>query len=94
MADQYGIFQDLRTMGPMSNKRAKTVIPQQDRRILSCLAWLSIPREITEITHNQRERTQLWRQSHGSARAIENLRGVRLSLVSHPDSRECLLPGV
>jgi hypothetical protein len=94
-AGQYGKFQDLRAMGLIDNKRAETVIPQQDERILSCIAWFSTPRKSIEIKNIGRERTQQrWRNNHGSARAIENLRGVRLSLVSHPDSRECLLPGV
>jgi len=72
-------------MSMTNNMRAKTVIPQQDGRILSCLDWFSTPRGTTETKKIQREMTQLRRNSHGCARAIENLRRVRLSLVPCPD---------
>jgi hypothetical protein len=42
----------------------------------------------------RREKIRLRRVGHGSARAIENLRGVRLSLVPPPELWKCLLPGL
>jgi len=76
------------------NKRAQVAIPHQDRRNLSCLAWFSSPRGTTCNTNFRREMKQIWRISHGSARSIESLRRVRLSLVSRPDTRECVLQRV
>jgi hypothetical protein len=87
-------FQDLRAMSMTKNERAKAAIPHQDMRNLSCPAWFSSPRGTTDTKKVRREKMRPRRNSHGIARAIENLRGVRLSLVPCPDSRKCLLPGV
>ncbi len=76
------------------NKRAQAAIPHQDNRNLSCLAWFSSPRGTTSNTKFRREMKPIWRISHGSARSIEGLRGVRLSLVPGPDPRECVLQGM
>ena len=77
-----------------TNKRAQAAIPHQDRRNLSCLAWFSSPRGTTSTTKLRREMKQARRIGHGNARAIEDLRGVRLSLVPFPNSRKCVLQGV
>ncbi len=90
-ASQSNKFQDLRAMVMTENKRAQAAIPHQDRRNLSCLAWFSSPRRITITTKFRREMKHIRRISHGSARSIENLRGVWLSLVPYPDPRECVL---
>ncbi len=76
------------------NKRAQVAIPHQDRRNLSCLAWFSSPRGTTCNTSLRREMKQVRRISHGSARAIEGLRRMRLSLVPCPDTRQCVLQRV
>jgi hypothetical protein len=66
-------FQDLRAVVMTTNKRAQAAIPHQDRRNLSCLAWFSSPRGTTSTTKVRREMKQIWRISHGNARAIEDL---------------------
>jgi hypothetical protein len=76
------------------NKRAQVAIPYQDRRNLSCLAWFSSPRGTTCNTNFRREMRQIRRMSHGSARSIEGLRKLRLSLVPSPDTRYCVLQRV
>ena len=76
------------------NKRAQVAIPHQNGRNLSCLAWFSSPRRVTCNTNLRRETKQRRRISHGSARAIKNMRRVRLPLVSGPDRRKRLLQGV
>ena len=76
------------------NKRAQVVIPHQDRRNLSCFTWFSSPRGTTCNKNFRREMKLTWRISHGSARTVESLRRVRLSLVSRPDTRECVLQRV
>ena len=88
------IFQTLRAISMTKNERRQAGIPHQDTRNLSSPAWFSSPRGTTEIKKIRREMTRLRRNSHGIARAIENLRGLRLSLVPCADSRKCLLPGV
>jgi len=87
-------FQDLRAVVMTKNKRAQAAIPHQDRRNLSCLAWFSSPRGTTGTKKVRREMKQVWRISHGNARAIESLRGLRLSLVPDSNSRECVLQGM
>jgi hypothetical protein len=87
-------FQDLRAVVMTENKRAQAAIPHQDMRNLSCLAWFSSPRGTTSSKKLRRAMKLIRRNSHGNARAIEDLRGVRLSLVPHPDPRECVLQGV
>ena len=73
------------------NKRAKAAIPHQDTRNLSCPPWFSSPRGTTCKTDFRREKKDMRRISHGSARDFEGLRGVRLSLVPRPDPWKCLL---
>jgi hypothetical protein len=88
-------FQILRADIMTKNKRSQTAIPHQDMRILSCFAWFSSPRGTAVTKNNRRERTQQQRRIvHGIARAIENLRGMRMSLVPRPDTCKCLLPGL
>ena len=88
-------FQDLRAMSMTINRRTRVANPHQDHRILSSLAWFSAPhRTITSKTKICWEKREIRRSSHGIARALEDLRGVRLSLVPGPGPGECLLPGV
>jgi hypothetical protein len=91
-AGQSRLFQDLRAMSMTKNERARAAIPHQDRRNLSCHAWFSSPRGTTMKNKIRREEMRTRRCSHGVARAIENLRGVRLPLVPRSNSRERLLP--
>jgi hypothetical protein len=88
-------FQILRADIMSKNKRSQAAVPHQDVRILSCFAWFFSPRG-TAVTKNiRRERTQKQRRNvHGIARAIENLRGVRMPLVPRPNSCKCLLSGL
>ncbi len=60
----------------------KTLLPHQDTRNLSSRARFSPPRGTTTVKQIRREMTRTGRLGHGIARAIESLRGLRLSLVS------------
>jgi hypothetical protein len=83
-------FHDLRAKSMTKNERAQAAIPHQDTRNLSCHARFSSPRgEVNE--QNRREFARTRRIRHGVARAIENLRGLRLSLVPYPGPRERVL---
>ena len=86
-------FQGLRVTNMTKNETARATIPHQDTRNLSWSAWLSSPRGAIK-NKSRREFAQIRRNRHGFARAIENLRRVRLSLVPRPDPRERLLPSV
>ena len=86
-------FQNLRAINMTKNERAQAAIPHQDTRILSCPARPFLPRGAFN-TNSRRDLHHLRRISHGIARAIEGLRGLRLPLVSGPNSRKCLLPRV
>jgi hypothetical protein len=88
---QSGSFQDLRAMSMTKNERIRAAIPHQGTRILSSHARFFLPWGNRLSKQNPRERTGNWRIRHGIARAIENLRGMRLSLVPRPDPRERLL---
>src|SRR5271157_1916251 len=81
-------------MSMTKNEGTQAAIPHQDTRNLSCRAWFSSPRGKTMKKQSRREKTRTRRFSHGIARAIESLRGLRLSLVPRPDPGECVLPGV
>ena len=87
-------FRDLRAMSMTKNEGAQAAIPHQGIRNLSCRAWFSSPRGTTMTNKNRREKTRTRRFSHGIARTVEGLRGMRLSLVSRPNPRECVLQGV
>jgi hypothetical protein len=78
------IFQNLRAMSMTKNERRQAAIPHQDTRNLSSPAWFSSPRRKTVSKRNRRVMSEIRRFSHGIARAIESLRGVRLSLVPRP----------
>jgi hypothetical protein len=84
-------FHDLRALNMTKNERAQAAIPHQDTRNLNCPAWFSLARGARDHK-NRRELARIGRNSHGTARAFENLRGVRLSLVPCPDPRNGVLP--
>jgi len=86
-------FQGLRVTNMTKNERAQAKIPHQDTRNLSCSAWLSSPRGADE-NKGRRELARIRRMSHGFARAIEDLRRVRLSLVPRSEPRDRLLPSL
>ena len=75
------------------NTRAQATIPYRDTRNLSCLAWTS-PHRGAINNKNRQQLARVLRISHGIARAIENLRELRLSLVPCPDPRERVLAEV
>ena len=77
-------------MSMTKNERAQAAVAHQGKRNLSCRAWSSSPRGAAN-RKIRRELARIRRISHGVARAFENLRRVRLSLVPGPDSRERLL---
>jgi hypothetical protein len=87
-------FQDLRAMSMTTNKRTRTAIPHQNIRNLSCCSGFYSPWRPFDTNPDHREKKALRRKSHGVARAIEDLRGMRLALVPLPVRRECLLQGV
>jgi hypothetical protein len=78
-------------MSMTRNERRQTAVPYQDIRILNSLAWFSSPRRFKKKKQSRREKTLSGRIRHGIARAIEDLRGVRLPLVSGPESGERVL---
>jgi hypothetical protein len=72
--------------------RAQTANAHRGTRTPSAAGWLLSPR-LTEIRKlNEREKATIWGISHGIVRAIENLRGLRMPLVSRPGAGDCLLP--
>lgn len=68
-----------------------SLLPHQDIRSLSSHTRFSPPRGISSKKQIRRVLTRTRRFRHGIARAIEGLRGVRLSLVPCPDPGECVL---
>ena len=66
--------------------RAQLATVQQGNRTLSAAAWLLSTRLTEDKKLNEREKAIIWGIGHGIVRAIENLRGVRLSLVPCPDA--------
>jgi hypothetical protein len=87
-------FQNLRAMSMTKNERIPEAIPHQGTRTLNSFTRFFLTRGNKTLKQVRREKTRRWRIRHGFARAIENLRGVRLSLVPRPDPRECLLQGM
>jgi len=79
-------------MSMAKNERTQAEIPHQDKRDLSCRVLFSSPRGKNTNDENPREKMRSRRCSHGVARAIENLRRVRLSLVPPLDSTWSVLP--
>jgi hypothetical protein len=88
---QCGRFQNLRAMSMTVNETTREAIPHQGTRILSCLATFSLPHESATNKRIRWEIKPRGTKGHGIARALENLRGVRLSLVPRPNRGECLL---
>ena len=93
-AGQSRSFQDLRAMSMTKDERTWVAIPHKGKRDLSCRTRFSSPRGTAVHRIGRRAKTRTRRNRHGFARAIEDLRGVRLSLVPCPDPRECLLQRV
>jgi hypothetical protein len=87
-------FQNLRAMSMTKNERIPAAIPHQGARTLSSCIRYFLTRGYKTLKQGRREKTRTWRFRHGIARAFENLRGVRLSLVPCPDTRERLLQGM
>jgi hypothetical protein len=87
-------FQDLRAMSMTNNERTRSAIPHQSIRILSCPCRFFSPWRQKNNRPARREKKTIRRIRHGVARAIEDLRRMRLSLVPHPDSGNRLLPGM
>jgi hypothetical protein len=85
-------FQYLRTIVTTINKGTQAAIPHRDVRSPICLVWFSSPRGKSMTTNYRRAHDEGWRMGHGSARAIENLRGLRQSFLPRPNSRKHLLP--
>ncbi len=87
-------FQDLRAMSMTKKRESEGGNPPSGRKNpeLLCLV-LSTPRE-KRCKEFRRDKMRIRRISHGNARATENLRRVRMSLVPCPGSRHCLLPGM
>ncbi len=81
-------------MSMTKNEGRQAAISHRDIRILSSYAWFPSPRRIEMVEQKRREKMWSRRIRHGIARAIEDLRGLRLSLVPGPDPRECLLQGM
>ena len=81
-------------MSMTKNERNPEAIPHQDTRNLSSRTRFFLPRGNKVQTQARREKTRTRRFRHGFARAFEDLRGVRLSLVSRPDPGECVLQGM
>ncbi|MGO9636975.1 MAG: hypothetical protein ACLPXT_13135 [Terracidiphilus sp.] len=87
-------FQILRAMSMTNNERIPEAIPHQGARTLSSRNRFFLTRGNKTFVQIRREKTRTWRFRHGVARAFENLRGVRLSLVPRPNPRECVLQGM
>lgn len=86
-------YQDLRAEIVTDNKRTLAVIPRSGQEIHEkpCLV-LFTP---LQTRHREgRAGEELGRLGDGIARAIEDLRGVRLSLVPRPNHRQRVLPGM
>jgi hypothetical protein len=87
-------FQNLRAMSMTNNERIPEAIPHQGTRTLKSFTRFFLTRGNKTLKQVRREKTRTWRIGHGFARAFENLRRVRLSLVPRPNPRECLLQGM
>ena len=74
-------FPDLRAIDMTTHEGAQAAIPHQGHRNLSCRAWFSSPRGKATVNTFRRAKERRWRNRHGIVRAIEGLRGVRMSLV-------------
>ena len=81
-------------MNMTSNERIRSAVPYQGIRTLNCRHRFFLPRGRETLKLDRRESTRKRRIRHGIARAFEDLRRVRMSLVPRSDPRECLLPGV
>ena len=89
-------LQDLRAMVMTKKQRESTggnPPSGQHKPEMPVLAPFTPPRKNSNNTF-RREKKYMGRTSHGSARAIEGLRGVRMSLVPRPGGRKGVLQGV
>jgi hypothetical protein len=60
-------------------------------RTAGATAWLLSPRLTEDKKLNKREKAIFWGIDDGIVRAIEDLRGVRVSLVPRPCLGNCIL---
>jgi hypothetical protein len=74
-----------------STARAFMATEQGGNRTADAAAWLLSTRRTEDKKLNEREKAIFWGIGHGIVRAIENLRGVRLSLVPRPGLGDCIL---
>lgn len=72
-------FRDLRTVVMRYNTRPEPAIPHWDGRDLSCRVWLTPRQGAKNSARATQERR--WRSLDGSARTVEGLRRMRMSLV-------------
>jgi hypothetical protein len=76
----------------IATPRAQLATAHQGSRTLSATAWLLSPRQTENKKLKRRKKAFIWgRIHHGNARAIKNMRRVRLSLVPHGKSGDRLL---
>jgi len=78
-------------MSMTQGESKRLAIPHQGIRTLSSHACFSSPRGKMLTKQNRREKEHLRRLRHGVARAIEDLRRVRMSLVPLPNTGKRLL---
>jgi hypothetical protein len=71
--------------------RALVAIVNGGNRTAGAAARLLSPRLTDDKKLNEREKAIFGEIGHGSVRAIEDLRGMRVSLVPCPDSGDCVL---
>src|SRR5271157_3584687 len=87
-------FQNLRAKSMTRNERIRAAVPHQGARTLRSRTRYFLTRGNKTLIQGRREKTRTWRFRHGFARAVENLRRVRVSLVSRPDPGERVLQGM
>jgi hypothetical protein len=75
----------------MTSTARALAIEHGGNRTAGATAWLLSTRLTEDKKLNEREKAIFWEIGHGIVRAIENLRGVRLSLVPRPGLGDCIL---
>ena len=85
------IPRDLRAMETRKKERRWAISSRGTREIGVASPALLSPRRLDLSKTCRREKNERWRVGHGVARAIEDLRGVRLSLVPRSESGKRVL---